>query len=372
MASSLTPTATYRPAHVLSKKSSRQHRNVFIWCTVRDKVALGWRVGDDSPVTISTAYRWITTAVEAQSPGWKDINSFTLCPVHVRPSGVLTYCVRQNGAALPRESHDTIAPGDYGVYTIGADTLSCSDDSDPRLYFRFDPEFSFASMEIAVEMNSPSLLTKLSNERNSMGRYFAKPETCDLSELMVIENVICGRKDIIALFWENKLGVDVDDNRRIVVFEGSESLNNGTPLKTHLTRSHGSDGPNDSFLRLHFKECLSVSVCLGDVREDYEEQEIEIFMEDLGVYDNEIDPSREWQALPVYSERNFQCLRLLVGRHISKVTKAFLWRKFHSRTVGVEQIPDIDKSRPMTGCSSAMEGSDRYDRLSSLSALKYQ
>ncbi|XP_006457001.1 hypothetical protein AGABI2DRAFT_122876 [Agaricus bisporus var. bisporus H97] len=108
---------------------------------------------------------------------------------------------------------------------------------------------------------------------------------------MVIENVICGRKDIIALFWENKLGVDVDDNRRIVVFEGSESLNNGAPLKTHLTRSHGSDGPNDSFLRLHFKECLAVSVCLGDVREDYEEQEIEIFMEDLGVYDNEIDPS---------------------------------------------------------------------------------
>ncbi|KAF7761262.1 hypothetical protein Agabi119p4_10671 [Agaricus bisporus var. burnettii] len=157
MASSLTPTPTYRPAHVLSEKSSRQHRNVFIWCTVRDnlKVALGWRVGDDSPVTTSTAYRWITTAVETQSHGWKDINSFTLCPVDVRPSGVLTYRVRQNGAALPRESHDIIAPGDYGVYTRG-------DDSDPRLYFRFDPEFSFASMEIAVEMNSPSLLSKAS------------------------------------------------------------------------------------------------------------------------------------------------------------------------------------------------------------------
>ncbi|XP_006457002.1 hypothetical protein AGABI2DRAFT_122877 [Agaricus bisporus var. bisporus H97] len=155
MASSPTPTATYRPAHVLSEKSSRQHRNVFIWCTVRDKVALGWRVGDDSPVTISTAYRWITTAVEVQSPGWKEVNTFILCPVHIRPSGVLTYRVRQNGAALPRGSHDTIAPGDYGVYTIG-------DDSDPRLYFRFEPEFSFASMEIAVEMNSPSLLSKAS------------------------------------------------------------------------------------------------------------------------------------------------------------------------------------------------------------------
>jgi hypothetical protein len=27
---------------------------------------------------------------------------------------------------------------------------------------------------------------------------------------MVVENVVSGRKDIVALFWENKLGVDVE------------------------------------------------------------------------------------------------------------------------------------------------------------------
>ena len=40
--------------------------------------------------------------------------------------------------------------------------------------------------------------------------YHDDPDACDLSDLMVVENVISGCKDIIALFWENKLGVDVD------------------------------------------------------------------------------------------------------------------------------------------------------------------
>ena len=34
----------YKPVHVLSKKSTRQHRNVFIWCTDSRNVALGYFV----------------------------------------------------------------------------------------------------------------------------------------------------------------------------------------------------------------------------------------------------------------------------------------------------------------------------------------
>lgn len=57
----------------------------------------------------------------------------------------------------------------------------------------------------------PFLLSddKLSNEELER-EYYEDPDACDLSELMVIENVISGRKDIMTLFWENKLGVDVD------------------------------------------------------------------------------------------------------------------------------------------------------------------
>ena len=41
-------------------------------------------------------------------------------------------------------------------------------------------------------------------------KYYQDPDSCDLSELMVIENVVSGRKDIVTLFWENNLGIDVE------------------------------------------------------------------------------------------------------------------------------------------------------------------
>lgn len=51
---------------------------------------------------------------------------------------------------------------------------------------------------------------KLSKNRGLEARYYRDPEACDLSELMVVANVISGYEDIVALFWENKLGIDVD------------------------------------------------------------------------------------------------------------------------------------------------------------------
>lgn len=45
--------------------------------------------------------------------------------------------------------------------------------------------------------------------------------------------------------------------------------------------------PSVEFL-LHFRRCLAASVCRGDVMEDYEEQEIENLMEEVGYYDVEL------------------------------------------------------------------------------------
>jgi hypothetical protein len=51
---------------------------------------------------------------------------------------------------------------------------------------------------------------KLSSDQFLENKYYEDPDGCDLSELMVVENVVSGRKDIITLFLENKLGVDVE------------------------------------------------------------------------------------------------------------------------------------------------------------------
>jgi len=66
---------------------------------------------------------------------------------------------------------------------------------------------------------------------------------------------------------------------------------NAAPFKSHVTFVDGQDRPNDRYLRLHFQWCLSVSVCGGDPTEDFEEQEIGLFMEELGLYDNTMDLS---------------------------------------------------------------------------------
>jgi len=54
------------------------------------------------------------------------------------------------------------------------------------------------------------LPNKLSDDQELESKYYVDPDTCDLSELMVVENVVSGHEDVVALFWENKLGVDVD------------------------------------------------------------------------------------------------------------------------------------------------------------------
>ena len=72
----------------------------------------------------------------------------------------------------------------------------------------------------------------------------------------------------------------------------SESLSSdAAPLKTHLTLTDGPHRPSDRFLRMHFERCLAVSAYGGDVKDDYKEQEIQTFSEELGVYDGEMDYS---------------------------------------------------------------------------------
>ena len=102
---------------------------------------------------------------------------------------------------------------------------------------------------------------------------------------------------------------DIQDNYRIIIFEGSERLNNSAPLKSHLTLIDGPYRLNDRFLCLHFIECLVVSVCRGDVMEDYKDQEIENFMDELGVWDGEIEPSDPRWSSPLGSHVHAYLLR---------------------------------------------------------------
>ena len=75
---------------------------------------------------------------------------------------------------------------------------------------------------------------------------------------MVVTNTVSGRQDVVAPFYENKLGIDVDvciheiltisfvflilvqDNYHIIIFDGS-TLKDATSLKSHVTFVAGQD-----------------------------------------------------------------------------------------------------------------------------------
>lgn len=68
-------------------------------------------------------------------------------------------------------------------------------------------------------------------------------------------------------------------------------------MKGHLTFIDRPYRPSDWFIRLHFRRYL-VIVCRGD---DYGEQEIENFTEELGVSDGEIDTGDPRWSTPLGS-----------------------------------------------------------------------
>jgi hypothetical protein len=66
---------------------------------------------------------------------------------------------------------------------------------------------NYPDIEIAL---TSSCYHKLSDDPYLANKYHKDPGACDLSEFMVVPNLISGCDDIIFLFKENKLGVDVD------------------------------------------------------------------------------------------------------------------------------------------------------------------
>lgn len=69
------------------------------------------------------------------------------------------------------------------------------------------------------------------------------------------------------------------DDYRIVVFRDLGSVT----LPSHLHRVKACAGPDDKFLREHFRWCLRVHLLGGDIKEDYSVHDIANAAEELGL-----------------------------------------------------------------------------------------
>jgi hypothetical protein len=70
-------------------------------------------------------------------------------------------------------------------------------------------------------------------------------------------------------------------------------------LKTHLTLTNGPHRPSDRFLRLHFERCLAVCAFGGGIENDYTGEDIDGFMEEVGVFQDEIDSADPRWSTPL-------------------------------------------------------------------------
>ena len=71
---------------------------------------------------------------------------------------------------------------------------------------------AYGSYHMAVGQLSESAVVagQISNNVSLNRKYHDNPEACDLSEFMVVSNTLSGPRDVVDLFYDNKIGIDVD------------------------------------------------------------------------------------------------------------------------------------------------------------------
>jgi len=115
----------------------------------------------------------------------------------------------------------------------------------------------------------------------------------DPSAISNPSNAMLMRKDLIAAFHDNAFGIDVDDGYRLVLFRDigpAGELLTGSNSQAYFCRPGSkvqSTGPDNYFLREHFKHCLRVHLLHGDITDDYPQSVVMGAIKSLGLWNHE-------------------------------------------------------------------------------------
>ncbi|KAK0444578.1 uncharacterized protein EV420DRAFT_1648684 [Desarmillaria tabescens] len=296
-------------SHTLSAKSLQYDNDTFIFSNTVPSylvVAFNQRL---IPLTSALVHRWMSLLDPFTAP-------FCLFPVTVHRIGIMAYGVRRSsGPPIPEQSTDPLPPGDYGWYLSDRWEHRCLPEAassirpksfltmkqtasgghcDPEKMFDVIPEVAHAVMErdrqrcfiTGSEANTELVwiftpyYTRITHHSDPLA-VFATP-----AEFETAPNAAFLHKDLVPFFLDNAFSVDVDDNHRVVLFRNigpAQSL-----LPSHLTITNG---PDDYYLREHFRLSLRVNLLDCDIRKQYPNGAIFEMMGELGVdYD---DPEME-------------------------------------------------------------------------------
>ena len=176
-------------------------------------------------------------------------------------------------ASLPSSTAERALTRDKECIFTGVSPTSNSSDTLVVATFIFPPYLGYTvstnnACAAIVRLGSYHMVAgQLSDDPWLDRTYHDNTDACDLSEFMVVANTVSGRRDVVDLFYDNKLGIDVDvcshetaqcsqdsdhfaflilmqDNYRIIIFDGS-TLKDAESLKSHVTFVDGHDRRSD-------------------------------------------------------------------------------------------------------------------------------
>ncbi|SJL10824.1 uncharacterized protein ARMOST_14218 [Armillaria ostoyae] len=283
-------------SHILSTISARLERDTFIFSTTaptRLVLGLNQRL---TPVSSATLHRWIRLITPTIKP-------FTLHPVTVHQFGIMSYAIELNGEDIPADSTEALPIGNYAWYWSDSEraypeiTAFTRLAPFPEMKAHNDPDTLFDVLPLVAEAvrqrdHHQCFVTGIVSP-DDVGLvwvfppYFiyllfsyGDPFSSDPEFFKTASNAGFMHKRLMPFYLGNAFSIDVDDGHRVVVFRdmGSAQL----LLPSHIFTRDGQ-GPDDKFLREHFRVSLQVNLLGGDICEDYDHNDILSMMEELGV-----------------------------------------------------------------------------------------
>ncbi|KAK7045306.1 hypothetical protein R3P38DRAFT_3434336 [Favolaschia claudopus] len=271
------------------------------------------------PMTNSRLNRWLNVLAGDYGP-----QQVFICPVEVKDAGPFEYAIKHLGAVIEPDSTDPLSVGNYGIFLDRACQLS----SLPALRFTRRPRTSYwelfqhygphRTLE-TIQSSIPVDIQGVIAMRDEARCVFTGGQT-DITTVWIVPpifglltcpdsdgdwdpttfecpaNVFTMRGDLAQSFYLNRFGVDVDDQYRIVVFTPEGGLLDLLP--SHFTPP--SQSPNeqsiDYFLRKHFRFCLNVQLCRGDITEDFPQTQIYQTSIELGIDDLAPPKDPRWKT----------------------------------------------------------------------------
>ncbi|KAK7045290.1 hypothetical protein R3P38DRAFT_2609712 [Favolaschia claudopus] len=259
------------------------------------------------PMTNSQLNRWLNILAGDHGP-----QEVFICPVKVEDAGAFEYKMNRSGAVMEPDSTDPLSPGNYGIFLDHTGDCRCS--SVPALRYARRPRTSYWELfqyrePHTLETVKSSIPTDIQHSvaiRDDARCVFTGDQT-DLTTVWVVPpifgiltedvsdgdwdptpfkcpaNVFTMRSDLAQSFYLNLFGVDVDDQYRIVMFTPEGGLQELLPSHFKPFGQSQYDQATDHFLRRHFRLCLNVQLCQGDIHEDFPGAEIFETSIELGI-----------------------------------------------------------------------------------------